>query len=310
MVENNGPGDREGAKPPVRPAESGDGLPAWANRAMGVRKSDESASVPDSQPAGLRAVPGVEDSRPAWARRARQSGSDAGQAPSSSPAPASAPETAVDEVEAPATEPFGAVPLKQDEPPRKGGGVDRRWVAVGVGAAAVVAVAGVFGAIVMQFTGGDDGEAGAEEPLPAAASEQLSSPADEQAIAPASFSCEESREGKTVTGNGAGDTDSVAGSVLAFEDAYYNQRSAKAAVELTGKDSPFRSDAAVKTLQEGIDSVPKTTEYCVEVTTDGDKAAVELIEARPGASEETFVQKFTTSREDDKVVIVDISEEE
>ena len=275
---------------------------------MGVRKSDESASVPDSQPAGLRSVPGVEDSRPAWARRARQSGADAGEVPSNSPAPE--PEAAVDEVEAPATEPFGAVPLKPDEPPRKGAGVDRRWVAVGVGAAAVVAVAGVFGAIAMQFAGGGEEEAGTDEPLPAAASEQLASPADKKAVAPASFSCEESREGKTVTGNGSGDTDSVSGAVLAFEDAYYNERSAKAAVELMGKDSPFRSDAAVETLQDGIDSVPADTDYCVEVTTDGDKASVELTEARPGASEETFVQKFTTSREDDKVVIVDISEEE
>jgi hypothetical protein len=202
------------------------------------------------------------------------------------------------------------VPLQDTAAPRGGGrGVDRRWIAAGVGVAAVLALGGIFTAIAVQLTGGDD-DPGAEQPLPAAAAEELSSPGNEATGQSAAFSCESSREGKTVTGNGSGDRDSVPGVVLAFEDAYYTGRDAKAAVELTAKESPFRSDPAVETLQEGIDSVPSGTDYCVQVTTEGEKASVELTEARPGEAEETFVQKFTTSREGDKVVIVDISEEE
>ena len=123
----------------------------------------------------------------------------------------------------------------------------------------------------------------------------------------AAFQCEGSESGETVTGDGAGDTRSVAGVVLAFQHAYYSERDAKKALSLTSDDSPLVN---VEALQEGIDSVPEGTEHCVSITADGAKAQVKITEARPSETPETFVQQVTTSRDGDRVEIVSIAAEE
>jgi hypothetical protein len=123
----------------------------------------------------------------------------------------------------------------------------------------------------------------------------------------AAFQCEGSASGETVTGDGAGDTRSVAGVVLAFQHAYYSERDAKKALSLTSDDSPLVN---VEALQEGIDSVPEGTEHCVSITADGAKALVKITEARPSEAPETFVQQVTTSRDGDRVEIVSIAAEE
>lgn len=171
----------------------------------------------------------------------------------------------------------------------------------------VVAFVGVFGAIAAQAFGGS------EEPSEQAEVQALDEKLAQESIAPSSapvaFTCDESSSGDTETGHGEGDRKSVAGVVFAFHHAYYEDRDAKKIAELMAEDSPFREDEAVKTLQEGIDTVPADTDYCVSVTPDGDKASVEVTEAQPKSAEETFVQEFTTKRDGDKVSIADVVEE-
>lgn len=196
-----------------------------------------------------------------------------------------------------------------DKPARKrrsGSSGKKAVTGVAVLGGLFVLVAGVGWAIVQSF-GGDEP---AGEALPAAASESLAAPEPAQSAAPAAPTCEESSNGDVVTGSGTGDTDSVAGVVLAFENAYYNDRDAKKAVDLTSKDSPFRSDGAVTVLQDGIDSVPSGTEHCVRVEGKGEDATVTITETAPDGEAEEFVQKITTTRDDGKVQIVAISEEE
>lgn len=173
----------------------------------------------------------------------------------------------------------------------------------------VVFVAGVGVLIATQMSGGTDERTDlvAELDQIEAESAALDEPPEAAAPASADFECEESDSGDTVTGAGAGDSKSVDGVVLAFEHAYYNERDAKKALSLTSKDSPM---VDAKALQEGIDSVPRGTEYCVSITTKGDEARVELTEARPSAAPETFTQTITTSRDGDRVELVEIAEEE
>lgn len=181
------------------------------------------------------------------------------------------------------------------------------WVKPASIAGLVVLCVGVFGAIGVQAFGSSDEapETGEVQALDAKLAQESAAPsavADE-------FSCASGTSGDVETGNGAGDQRSVAGVVFAFHHAYYSDRDAKKIADLTVEDSPFRSAEAIKTLQEGIDTVPSDTDYCVSVTADGDKAEVEVTEARPSAAEETFVQEFTTKRDGDTVSIVDVVEE-
>lgn len=173
----------------------------------------------------------------------------------------------------------------------------------------VVFVAGVGVLIATQMSGGTDEHTDLVAELDQIEAEPGALDEPPEAAAPAStdFECEESDSGDTVTGAGAGDSKSVDGVVMAFEHAYYNERDAKKALSLTSKDSPM---VDAKALQEGIDSVPRGTEYCVSITTTGDEARVELTEARPSAVPETFTQTITTSRDGDRVEIVEIAEEE
>lgn len=313
MVENNGPGDREGAKPPVRPAGSGDGPPAWASGFVSSPRSGDDASGPSTDefaldaPAdssgddgrALRAVPAPEPSgRPAW-------GDVAGTRPSG--------EEDSGVADGPAPWPTKEKPSAGRSARLSSTGRRKLLVGAGVGVVAVIFV-GVFAAIISQFTGGsDEAPESSDEQLAVALEDELesSAPSEAESAAPAAgFSCDESREGKTVTGAGEGDTESVAGAVLKFERAYYVERDAEKVADVTAKDSPFREEAAVKTLQEGIDSVPSDTKYCVTVTPDGDKAKVELTEARPDQTPETFVQTFTTTRDGDRVLVTDVEEQE
>jgi len=181
-----------------------------------------------------------------------------------------------------------------------------RTLAVALIAGLGVLIAGVSLLALAQMSGGEnepDNIAADLDQIQAesgAAAQVESAPAEE-------FACEESESGGTITGAGAGDTKSVAGVILAFEHAYYSARDAEKALDLTSDDSTLVN---VDALQEGIDSVPKGTEHCVSITPDGDTATVEITEVRPSQAPQTFVQEITTSRDGDRVEIVEIAEEE
>ncbi|MGW0058102.1 hypothetical protein [Nocardia nova] len=75
--------------------------------------------------------------------------------------------------------------------------------------------------------------------------------------------CHDSHTDAATTGAGPGDTDSAPGAILAFEYAYYVQRSAAAARAVVAPDAAV-PDA--ERIQTGIDAVPVGTRYCVRIT--------------------------------------------
>lgn len=210
--------------------------------------------------------------------------------------------------DSPASDPPGDEVAWAQSPPSPGQKRRReRSVAVAVVAGFVVLVVGVGLLLVAQMSGGDTSEPTDLAADLAEIEAGSGAPVAPTAAAGADFECEESDSEAGVTGSGAGDTESVAGVILAFEHAYYSTRDADKALELTSDDSPL---VDVDALQEGIDSVPAGTEHCVSITADGDTAKVEITEARPSQAPEIFVQEITTSRDGDQVEIVDVVEVE
>ena len=154
--------------------------------------------------------------------------------------------------------------------------------------------------------GGDEAGSSDKLTLPAVVTEPETGTASPTASAGPADECASSSSSGVTTGNGPGDTSSVAGTTLAFEHAYYVDRDAKKAATTWAKDSKL---ASVDALQQGIDSVPKGTTHCVKVIPDGASAAtVELTETRPGSSATVMRERVTTTREGDAVRIVSIDD--
>ncbi|MET9491176.1 hypothetical protein [Nocardia sp. NPDC006630] len=90
----------------------------------------------------------------------------------------------------------------------------------------------------------------------------------------------------TVTAS-PGDTSSVAGVIAAFEYAYYEQRSADAALRLLAPDAGI----TVEPLAAGIASIPAGTTHCVAVTPIADTTAdVHLVELHPDHTRTDYLQ--------------------
>jgi hypothetical protein len=86
-----------------------------------------------------------------------------------------------------------------------------------------------------------------------------------QAVAPvaeADVGCEEVSEPGRVAGAGPGSPDTPAGSVLAFDHAYYVERSASAAFEVVSPSSRMTEE---QLRVEGIERLAEGTTHCVEV---------------------------------------------
>lgn len=207
--------------------------------------------------------------------------------------------------ESPVDDPAGMEPAPPADGKRR-----RDWVLPAAMVGVLVVLVGGAGLVLAsQLSGGGDEATDITADLAEIEGKSDAAPAS-AATTPtgqaSAFECSESKSSGTVTGSGEGDTESVAGVVLAFEHAYYDERDAEEALSLTSDDSALVNEEA---LQKGIDSVPSDTEHCVSITADGDTARVELTEARPSAAPETFVQTITTSRDGDRVEIVDITAE-
>jgi|GEM_PF-663328 len=194
-------------------------------------------------------------------------------------------------------------PVEPDDDPHHGTDSRRvsiRALAVGAGALAVVGLLAGF-AFALFGGSGDEEDAGAgEQPLTEQLAEAgvISSAAPTSAAAePTTPPCESKQEGTVVFGDGPGDTESTAGVVLAFQYAYYEERSAESAFELAADESAFTDSAA---LQEGIDSVPEGTSHCLEIRPTGDTSALVIVtEARPGVAPQKFNLEAKTERDDD-----------
>ncbi|MBF6327455.1 hypothetical protein [Nocardia transvalensis] len=105
--------------------------------------------------------------------------------------------------------------------------------------------------------------------------------------------CQQRRTADVVSGTDPGGTGSGPDAILAFERAYYVQRSGFAARAVVADDATVRT---AEEIQRGINQVPVGTRYCVQITRAGDEGQweVRLTEQRPDEQPRTFTQIITT----------------
>lgn len=154
-----------------------------------------------------------------------------------------------------------------------------------------------------------------EDSVPAG-TPQATAPASPAQIATAD--CEQRRDADEVSGTDPGGTSSGPDAILAFERAYYVQRSGSAARAVVADDATVSSASAgpsafppAENIQRGINEVPVGTRYCVQVTrgsTDGTQWEVRLTEQKPGEQPHTFTQIITTRTVADRTLISAIRE--
>ncbi|MFE2997386.1 hypothetical protein ACFXG4_20520 [Nocardia sp. NPDC059246] len=108
--------------------------------------------------------------------------------------------------------------------------------------------------------------------------------------------------GSTIT-DADGDPTTLAGLIAAFEYAYYQRRSADAAMRLLAPESGIQRDP----LATGLTSIPSGTRHCVAVTPLADTAAdVHLVEVRPDGTRTDYLQVINTRRADTGLLITNI----
>ncbi|MGW5569795.1 hypothetical protein ACWEVD_01225 [Nocardia thailandica] len=108
-----------------------------------------------------------------------------------------------------------------------------------------------------------------------------------------------------VQGNGAGGTDSGPAAILAFEHAYYAERSGSRAREVVAPDGTV---SPAETIQRGIDTIPVGTVHCVTITPQSEPGRwlVEIIARTPSGSS-GYRQNITTTVVDGRTLITDIT---
>lgn len=214
----------------------------------GVPAVDRSAGVADgagASRAGGRADEPAREAPPTRITLGAGAGAGAG-AGTGAGAPASAgsgpARTAGVDVDDLSSLPLGSiateVPRPVDEPPRSPVVLDRRPVRIALLVAAGVAVLG--GSAVLGFV----------------VTRGAVSPSEE-----AVTGCTEVSEPGRVVGAGPGSLDTPAGAVLAFDHAYYVERSAAKAFEAVSPSSRMTEE---QLRVEGVERVPEGTTHCVE----------------------------------------------
>ncbi|WP_454194077.1 hypothetical protein [Nocardia sp. Marseille-Q1738] len=171
-------------------------------------------------------------------------------------------------------------------PARRSGSSRRRWVVLGSLAAVVVLIALTVTIIGVSRDNGD------------------SSAAPSAVGTTAALSCPSRKDGTVTIGNGPGDTESGAGAILGFQNAFYVARNGELARSFVAADADF-STAAV--LQQAIDEqIPVGTTHCVRITETGqDTFDVDLTEHRPDGTTIVYPQRVTTvDRDGRKLVFV------
>ncbi|MBF6126588.1 hypothetical protein [Nocardia brasiliensis] len=108
------------------------------------------------------------------------------------------------------------------------------------------------------------------------------------------------------SGTWSGGIDSGPAAILAFEYAYYVQRSGTAAHQIIAPNAPDVPAAA--DIQRGIDAVDPGTRYCVDVHSMSEgQWSVSLTEQRPGLPPDTWAQLITTATVGGRTLIVAIA---
>lgn len=244
-AERAGAGEREEQSPPNRitigaqaRAATGDGQPARGAPAHDGPSADRRGAA-----AGEGAGERVVDDLSTLPLRAPVPTS--GRAAAGAPRPAPAPATrSAEDVKVPAPPPADVPSASAPAPVPATAVLDRRPVRIALLAAAGVAILGgsaVLGYVVTR--GATGGAAGA-------------------AVAGANPGCAELVEDGRVVGSGPGSLDSPTGAVLAFDHAYYVERSAAKAFEAVAPTSRMTEE---QLRTEGIDRLAEGTTHCMEL---------------------------------------------
>ncbi|WP_431972157.1 hypothetical protein [Nocardia sp. bgisy134] len=105
--------------------------------------------------------------------------------------------------------------------------------------------------------------------------------------------CPTERADRLIRSAAPGSTASGPDVVLAFQYAYYVERSGERARAFVAPDANI---SAAPTIQRGIDSVPEGTTHCVRIVTVADNMySVEVTEYRPGGAPATYNKQTVTT---------------
>ncbi|WP_280380864.1 hypothetical protein [Nocardia wallacei] len=123
----------------------------------------------------------------------------------------------------------------------------------------------------------------------------------------ATAECRDTRGPDFATGTGPGGTADAPSAILAFEHAYYVQRSGAAARAVVTPDANVPS---ADVIQKGIDRTPDGTRYCTRITPlpvgSGALWRLDLFEQWPGTLPAQFVQTVTVTSQNGRTLITAI----
>ncbi|MFF5035539.1 hypothetical protein [Nocardia salmonicida] len=104
--------------------------------------------------------------------------------------------------------------------------------------------------------------------------------------------CPNTLEGNVYRGNGPGGTAGGVAAVFAFQHAYYGARSGDQVRAMVLPESP---EYSATTIQQGIDTIPVSTVYCLTITQQQPTHyLVDVFERRPSGETKTYRQNVTT----------------
>ncbi|KAA8884505.1 hypothetical protein F3087_33435 [Nocardia colli] len=118
--------------------------------------------------------------------------------------------------------------------------------------------------------------------------------------------CPTERTATTVRGAETGGTTTGPDAILAFQYAYYVERSGEQVRQVV---APEANVSPAQTIQRGIDTIPVGTTHCVRIVTISDnRYSVEVTEYRPGGVPATYnKQTVTTAVIDGRTLITGIA---
>ncbi|MFR9751729.1 hypothetical protein ACL02S_11925 [Nocardia sp. 004] len=177
----------------------------------------------------------------------------------------------------------------------------------------VLGIVVVTGSIVLTIIYGSDTRTRTTAAPSATDTVPITSTPPAVATAPAAIAtpgCVQQQTVEAVSGTDPGGTGSGPEAILAFEYAYYAERSGYRARTVVAPDAAV---PPADQIQRGIDRVPIGTRYCVLITPAGDtpdgqaRWKVRLTQQLPGVEPNVFAQVITTRTGTDRTLITGIA---
>lgn len=144
-------------------------------------------------------------------------------------------------------------------------------------------------------------------PATAAPSTSAPRPVPTDAVLGGGPSCQATRTPQLVRGNGRGSQTNGPEAILAFQYAYYVQRSGAMARSLVAPEAGMEP---AEVIDAGIATIPPGAEHCVSVTPQGERFGVVITETRPGGEVRTYRQLVTVANRDGRTVITEIGRQQ